>query len=290
MCLENLYIGYSLERFIKAQSNKRMGNYAQILLAVNAGQKIEKELWHIFPQYTELGINPSSYFFGINEFNEAAQYLAHPILGTRLREITQVLFINKKTPINKLFTENNIGLIRSCMTLFDKISPNDIFANILNIYFKGEKCQITLNCILADTKTFSFKLLTETTDQTKTDYIVDEYFPKFGDIIVNQSIYQRLKRRDASFKAMIYNANKLNDELLCAVKDVLDRNVGNSNKIVVLASIVRSKNNFRYAAKYKLALSQLLESYNKHGCYIPFSTISNKIIGLNLVIVIAYLK
>ncbi len=103
----NTDTAYQLDRFVKAQGNNRVGNYTQILATIKAGQKVNNGLWHIFPRYIDLEDSRQSGFFGIIEFDEAVQYLADPVLGDRLREITQALLICKDRPISDLFTEKD---------------------------------------------------------------------------------------------------------------------------------------------------------------------------------------
>lgn len=71
--------------------------------------------------------------------DEAREYLAHPILGERLREISQVLLQLDTNDANAVFGSPDDMKLRSCMTLFDNISPNDIFADVLDKYFDGHR-------------------------------------------------------------------------------------------------------------------------------------------------------
>lgn len=281
---------YNLERFITAQNNNRVGAYNNILASISAGEKIGKILWHIFPRYVDLGRNQRAHFFGITELNEAIEYLAHPILGQRLREISKALLINKEKPIRNYLNENEIEQILSCMTLFDWISPNDIFAEVLNQFFSGNRCVVTLGCIEKDTRTLSLDLLSETTDQSIIDCMVNEYFPEYGNIVANQLDYAYLKKENAAFKAMTYQTNVLNEDLLCAVKAILDRNIADKGKTVLLASVISPKRGVRGTIKNCMALIALLSSYNGDDWYhSPFWCTSNTKTGLNLTFVIAYL-
>jgi len=84
-----------------------------------------------------LGRSSTSMFYGINDMDEAREYLAHPILGERLREISQMLLQLDTNDANAVFGSPDDMKLRSCMTLFDKIAPNDIFADVLDKYFDG---------------------------------------------------------------------------------------------------------------------------------------------------------
>ena len=77
---------HNLERFVDAQ--ERM--YEIALAEVKSGKKVSHWIWYIFPQLKGLGMSGNSHYYGIDDINEARAYLEHPILGTRLREITSV--------------------------------------------------------------------------------------------------------------------------------------------------------------------------------------------------------
>lgn len=71
----NTALKYDLERFIKAQDNKRVGSYTQILELIRNGEKVEKGLWHIFPRYP-MEDSRQSGFFGFENFDEATLFYA----------------------------------------------------------------------------------------------------------------------------------------------------------------------------------------------------------------------
>jgi len=124
-----------LQRFIDAQNE----SYARALEEITDGRKRSHWMWFIFPQMKGLGRSSTSMFYGINDMDEAREYLAHPILGKRLREISQVLLQLDTNDANAVFGSPDDMKLRSCMTLFDNISPNDIFAAVLDKYFDGHR-------------------------------------------------------------------------------------------------------------------------------------------------------
>lgn len=124
-----------LQRFIDAQNE----SYVRALEEIKAGRKRSHWMWFIFPQMKGLGRSSTSMFYGINDMDEAREYLAHPILGERLREISQVLLQLDTNDANAVFGSPDDMKLRSCMTLFDNISPNDIFADVLDKYFDGHR-------------------------------------------------------------------------------------------------------------------------------------------------------
>ena len=125
-------------RFVEAQKNSWAG-YDNALKEISNGKKISHWIWYIFPQLRGLGYSRRSNFYGIADRKEAEDYLADPILGPRLREITETLLKNTDKTANAIFGEIDAQKVKSCMTLFDCISPNDIFSDVLDSFFNGER-------------------------------------------------------------------------------------------------------------------------------------------------------
>lgn len=135
-------IDYDLNRFIEAQDTGYV--YNQILKEIKEGKKQSQRIWFIFPQIKGLGHSYNSEFYGLNGKEEAKAYLKHPKLGTRLKEITTALLDCDKPSIDDIFDFPDNLKIRSCMTLFDMISPNDVFKNVLDKYYEGKICEKTI--------------------------------------------------------------------------------------------------------------------------------------------------
>ena len=77
----------SLERFLTAQSSTDRG-FATALSELRAGRKRSHWIWYIFPQLAGLGHSTTAQFYALRDFAEASDYLAHPVLRTRLDEVT----------------------------------------------------------------------------------------------------------------------------------------------------------------------------------------------------------
>lgn len=77
-------------------------------------------------------------------------YLAHPILGVRIREISKMLLKNKRKPSVQIFGDYGAKKVHSCMTMFDFLSPNDVFARVLEAFYKGEREAKTLKELATD--------------------------------------------------------------------------------------------------------------------------------------------
>lgn len=128
----------SIDRFVEAQDDVWAG-YDVALAEIEQGRKMSHWIWYIFPQLRGLGHSRRSHFYGIADRKEAENYLAHPVLGPRLREISEALLANTNKSARAIFGDIDAQKVKSCMTLFDSISPNDIFADVLNSFYNGER-------------------------------------------------------------------------------------------------------------------------------------------------------
>lgn len=134
---------YNLERFLDGQ---RFG-YDCALREIRNGRKENHWIWYVFPQMRGLGHSPNSQFYGIDGKDEAAAYLAHPILGTRLREITGALLVLEGKTIDEIMPGIDAVKLKSSMTLFDAVCPDDIFSEVLDKYFRRERDKMTLSAL-----------------------------------------------------------------------------------------------------------------------------------------------
>ena len=135
-------LDHSLERFVVAQ--ERM--YPRALEEVKNGKKLTHWIWYIFPQLKGLGHSNKSIYYGLDGIDEARAYLAHPILGTRLREITTAVLQSDKTA-DEIFGGIDTIKLRSCMTLFNEVAEDDLFAQVLEKRFEGEEDKNTLHLL-----------------------------------------------------------------------------------------------------------------------------------------------
>ena len=137
---------YDLERFVKAQEVGE--NYNLALDEIKHGQKRSCWMWYIFPQLRGLGHSYRANFYGIEDLDEAKKYLAHPVLGARLIEITSALLeLPENDPLKIMGYPDDMKL-HSCMTLFAYISGNDsIFHKALDKFFAGQYDSGTMQII-----------------------------------------------------------------------------------------------------------------------------------------------
>lgn len=80
----------------------------------------------------------------ISGIDEAEAYLHHPILGERLREVTNTLLLHKGKSAIEIFGETDAMKVRSCMTLFSEVSPKDIFDDVIASFYHGAYDKATL--------------------------------------------------------------------------------------------------------------------------------------------------
>ena len=134
----------SLERFISAQKN----DYNIALAEIKNGKKRSHWMWYIFPQMEGLGLSSTSIFYGIKNIDEAERFLQHPILGSRLIEISQALLQLKSNDAYQIVGSPDDMKLQSCMTLFASLpNTNPVFIAVLNKYYNGIKDNITLQLI-----------------------------------------------------------------------------------------------------------------------------------------------
>ena len=128
---------YDLQRFLRAQDR----DYETALAEIQSGHKYSHWIWYIFPQEKGFGRSWNSEYYGLDGEEEARAYLAHPILGKRLREITSaVLSLRGELSARQIMVSGiDTVKLRSCMELFDKVSPNDILAQVLDAFYKNDK-------------------------------------------------------------------------------------------------------------------------------------------------------
>ncbi len=132
---------HNLQRFLDAQASV----YTQVLAELRAGSKRSHWMWFIFPQIAGLGHSETARYFAIASCAEAAAYLAHPILGPRLRECCHLAMLIEGRSAREIFGTPGDMKFRSSLTLFAAVAAdNAVFATALQKYFAGEPDGLTL--------------------------------------------------------------------------------------------------------------------------------------------------
>jgi uncharacterized protein (DUF1810 family) len=132
---------HGLARFVQAQAPV----YAQALAELRAGRKRSHWMWFVFPQIPGLGTSPMAQRYAIASLDEATAYLAHPVLGARLRECAQAtLGVDGRSAHDILGSPDDLKF-HSSMTLFHRAAPAEpVFGDCLKKYFGGQEDPQTL--------------------------------------------------------------------------------------------------------------------------------------------------
>ncbi|WON73924.1 DUF1810 domain-containing protein [Nitrosospira sp. Is2] len=137
---------YNLQRFVDAQ---RPG-FESACRELRQGRKQSHWMWFIFPQLKGLGRSAMAQRFAISSREEAEAYLAHPILGPRLRECSQIVADLEGHSAEYIFSYPDNMKFRSSMSLFAQVTANnEIFQECLEKYFHGEPDPGTLAALAA---------------------------------------------------------------------------------------------------------------------------------------------
>jgi uncharacterized protein (DUF1810 family) len=135
---------HNLNRFVQAQE----GDYEQALGEVRNGRKQSHWMWYIFPQLDGLGISSTSRRYAIKSVAEAEAYLAHAVLGPRLRECAEAVLGVEGRSAAEIFGSPDDVKLRSCATLFACVSPaGSVFERLLDKYYQGERDGKTLRLL-----------------------------------------------------------------------------------------------------------------------------------------------
>lgn len=125
---------HNLARFVAAQERV----YPQALEELRRGRKVGHWMWFVFPQIAGLGRSPTARIYAIASLDEARAYLAHPVLGPRLRECTDAVNRIEKRTASEIFETPDDLKFRSSMTLFaNATDDNGIFVAALARYYDG---------------------------------------------------------------------------------------------------------------------------------------------------------
>ncbi len=126
---------YDLQRFLDAQNEG--GTYERALTELRAGRKTSHWMWFLFPQIEGLGRSPMAQRYAIGSAAEARAYLAHPVLGPRLRECAEALLEVEGRSAEQILGPVDALKLRSSMTLFAPVASDDLFQRVLDRYYGG---------------------------------------------------------------------------------------------------------------------------------------------------------
>ena len=129
-----------LERFVSAQDDPPPGGagFEAAAAELRAGHKRSHWIWWVFPQLRGLGSSYNATFYGLADLAEARAYLAHPVLGPRLREAVDLLLAAPGSDAVAILGAVDAVKVRSCATLFLRVAPAEArFRAVLDRFDDG---------------------------------------------------------------------------------------------------------------------------------------------------------
>jgi uncharacterized protein (DUF1810 family) len=135
---------YDLERFVAAQEPV----WDRVRAELARGRKASHWMWFVFPQLAGLGSSSTARAYAVSGLDEAQAYLAHPVLGPRLREAAELAAAVEARTASEVFGYPDDLKLRSSMTLFARAAPQDpVFTAVLDRYFGGDPDPRTLELL-----------------------------------------------------------------------------------------------------------------------------------------------
>lgn len=135
---------FDLQRFVDAQDRV----YDTVRSELHDGRKRGHWIWFVFPQLQGLGRSPTAIHYGISSLDEARAYLAHEVLGPRLRECAQVVVQTEGSSAEEIFGWPDNLKVCSSMTLFARATDDpDIqadFRAVLDKFYGGREDELTV--------------------------------------------------------------------------------------------------------------------------------------------------
>jgi uncharacterized protein (DUF1810 family) len=137
-------MSYDLERFVAAQEHV----YHGVLEELRRGRKTGHWIWFIFPQVAGLGSSGMSQRFAISSLDAASAYLAHHVLGARVRECAATVLATTGRTAEEIFGSLDAMKVRSSMTLFHRAAPDEpLFAQVLERFYAGVEDELTIGLL-----------------------------------------------------------------------------------------------------------------------------------------------
>lgn len=135
---------YNLDRFVTAQA----ALYDDVVAELRAGRKRSHWMWFVFPQLAGLGRSATARHYAIGSLDEAAAYLAHPLLGARLRECCALAAAIDGRSAHQIFGDPDDLKFHSSLTLFARAAPAEpLFLRCLDKYFGGAPDAATVSLL-----------------------------------------------------------------------------------------------------------------------------------------------
>ena len=137
---------FGLQRFVDAQEPV----FLQVCAELASGRKRSHWMWFVFPQLKGLGASSMAQHYGIGSLAEARSFRAHPVLGPRLQQCTELVLAVDGRSAHEIFGSPDDLKFRSCMTLFAQATGEPVFARALDRFFGGQPDARTLALLRPD--------------------------------------------------------------------------------------------------------------------------------------------
>jgi uncharacterized protein (DUF1810 family) len=132
---------FHLQRFVAAQD----GVYPIAREELRSGRKRSHWMWFVFPRLKGLGFSPMAQFYAVSSLDEARTFLAHPVLGPRLRECVALVNRVDAKSLFDIFGDPDDLKFCSSMTLFERAAPEEpAFSRALDKFCQGVRDPLTL--------------------------------------------------------------------------------------------------------------------------------------------------
>jgi len=119
-----------------------------VLAELGSGRKRSHWMWFVFPQLQGLGLSGMAQRYAIGSLEEASAYLAHPVLGPRLRQCCELMLRVPDRSAHEILGSPDDTKFRSCVTLFRVAAPGEpLFQQCLDRYYDGQPDQRTLELL-----------------------------------------------------------------------------------------------------------------------------------------------
>jgi uncharacterized protein (DUF1810 family) len=136
-----------LIRFLEAQDQI----YDQVVDELANGRKKTHWMWFVFPQLAGLGRSAMAQQYAIRDLNQARRYIGHPVLGTRLRQVVNLMLRHAGKPALEILGSPDDLKFRSCLTLFREAARDDadraLFVKALDRFYRGDPDERTLKLL-----------------------------------------------------------------------------------------------------------------------------------------------
>lgn len=133
-----------LDKYVSAQAR----DYDDALREIRGGHKRSHWIWYIFPQLDGLGYSPTAQYYGIRDLEQAKDYMAHPVLGPRLVEISEALLALPSSDPGAVMGYPDDLKLCSSMTLFELAAPDQpVFGKVLDKFYGGRRDPLTLRLL-----------------------------------------------------------------------------------------------------------------------------------------------